>query len=191
MAASIHAGLLGNDALIVVDAVHRVRPLLQTLASVAAQRGTMSPTRRGGSDCTRRFIRTWPARFARCSTVRTPAMSLGRIWRARPGGLDGEPGRVLAYPGGCVVLAASEWTSQSALRKIALREHQQAVGARAAALAQGNGLDDELVKTMRLGSHHGHGRLLLPAAPDIGKRPAHPPVKPARKGATSGFSTGG
>jgi CRISPR-associated endonuclease/helicase Cas3 len=46
------------------------------------------------------------------------------------GRLDGEPGRVLAYPGGCVVLAASEWTSQSALRKVALREHQQAVGAR-------------------------------------------------------------
>jgi len=146
------------------------------------------------------------------------------------GRLDGEPGRVLAYPGGCVVLAASEWTSQSALRKVALREHQQAVGARAAALAKGSGLDDELVETMRragaghdtgkqdhrwqamvgadgsvllakgpggdsrwlslprgwrhemasavhqkdplvrhlVGSHHGHGRPLLPAAPDIG-----------------------
>ena len=145
------------------------------------------------------------------------------------GMLDGEPGRILAYPGGCVVLRASEWTSQSALRKVALREHQQAVGARAAALAQGSGLADELVDALRragaghdtgkqdrrwqamvggdgslllakgpggdsrwlslprgwrhemasavhqkdplvrhlVGSHHGHGRPLLPAAPDI------------------------
>ncbi|HCZ16938.1 MAG TPA: type I-U CRISPR-associated helicase/endonuclease Cas3, partial [Candidatus Accumulibacter sp.] len=42
-AASIHAGLLGNDALFVVDEVHLVRPLLQTLASVAAQRGNVLP----------------------------------------------------------------------------------------------------------------------------------------------------
>nr|WP_300327736.1 type I-U CRISPR-associated helicase/endonuclease Cas3 [Accumulibacter sp.] len=146
------------------------------------------------------------------------------------GQLDGEPGRVLAYPGGCVVLAASEWTSQSALRKVALREHLQAVGVRAAALAQASGLGDDLVDAMRragaghdagkedrrwqamvggdgslllakgpggdsrwlslprgwrhemasavlqkgalvrylVGSHHGLGRPLLPAAPDLG-----------------------
>lgn len=145
------------------------------------------------------------------------------------GTLDGEPGRVLAYPGGCVVLRASEWTSRSALRKVALREHQQAVGERTAAMAQGSGLSDELVEIMRragtghdtgkqdrrwqamvggdgsvllakgpggdsrwfslprgwrhemasaihqkdplvrhlVGTHHGHGRPLLPAAPDI------------------------
>jgi CRISPR-associated endonuclease/helicase Cas3 len=38
-AASIHAGLLGNDALFVIDEVHLVRPLLQTLASVAGATG--------------------------------------------------------------------------------------------------------------------------------------------------------
>jgi CRISPR-associated endonuclease/helicase Cas3 len=42
-AASIHAGLLGNDALFVIDEVHLVRPLLQTLASVAGQRGNALP----------------------------------------------------------------------------------------------------------------------------------------------------
>ncbi|MBN8514521.1 type I-U CRISPR-associated helicase/endonuclease Cas3 [Accumulibacter sp.] len=143
--------------------------------------------------------------------------------------LDGNPGRVLAYPGGCVVLRTTESTSQSALRKVALRDHQQAVGARAATLAQGSGLDHELVEAVRragaghdtgkqdrrwqamvggdgslllakgpggdtrwislprgwrhemasavhqnnplvrhlVGSHHGHGRPILPAAPDI------------------------
>lgn len=147
----------------------------------------------------------------------------------RTGILDGEPGRVLAYLGGCVVLRASEWTSQSALRKVPLGTHQQAVGERAAALARGSGLHDELVEAARragaghdtgkqdprwqamvggdsstllakgpggdtrwlnlprgwrhemasalhqknplvrhlVGSHHGHGRPLLPAAPDI------------------------
>jgi CRISPR-associated endonuclease/helicase Cas3 len=146
------------------------------------------------------------------------------------GVLGGKPGRVLAYPGGCVVLQATEWTSQSALCKVGLREHQQAVGARAAALAQGSGLDGDLVETLRragaghdigkqdrrwqimvggdgtfllakgpggdsrwlglprgwrhemasavhqkdplvrhlVGSHHGHGRPLFPAAPEIG-----------------------
>ncbi|MCP5229392.1 type I-U CRISPR-associated helicase/endonuclease Cas3 [Accumulibacter sp.] len=143
--------------------------------------------------------------------------------------LDGEPGRVLAYPGGCLVLRATESTSQSAVRKVALRDHQQAVGARAATLAQGSGLGHELVEAVRragaghdtgkqdrrwqamvggdgslllakgpggdtrwislprgwrhemasavhqhdplvrylVGSHHGHGRPMLPAAPDI------------------------
>jgi len=148
----------------------------------------------------------------------------------RAGDLNGEPGRVLAYPGGCVVFCASEWTSQSAVRKVALKEHQQAVGARAAALAQGSGLGSDLIEAVRragaghdtgkqdsrwqamvggdgslllakgpggdtrwislprgwrhemasavyqndplvrhlVGSHHGHGRPILPAAPDIG-----------------------
>jgi len=147
----------------------------------------------------------------------------------RSGVLDGEPGRVLAYPGGCVVLRTSEWSSRSALREVALGPHQQAVGARAAALAVGSGLDEQLVDAVRragaghdtgkqdrrwqamiggdgslllakgpggdtrwrllprgwrhemasavhqkdllvrylVGTHHGYGRPLLPAAPDI------------------------
>ena len=41
--ASIHACLFGNDALFVVDEVHLVQPLLQTLASVANLRGNTIP----------------------------------------------------------------------------------------------------------------------------------------------------
>lgn len=154
-------------------------------------------------------------------------------WRElarRSGVLDGEPGRVLAYPGGCVVLRASEWSSESGLRAVPLAQHQQAVSTRAAALAAGSGLAEVLVDALRragaghdtgkqdrrwqamvggdgslllakgpgsdsrwltlprgwrhemasavhqknplvrhlVGTHHGHGRPLLPAAPDIG-----------------------
>jgi CRISPR-associated endonuclease/helicase Cas3 len=152
-------------------------------------------------------------------------------WRGlalRTGVLAGVPGRVLAYPGGALVLVASESTSQSGLRKVPLGDHQQAVAARAEALARGSGLDEDLVAALRragaghdtgkqdprwqamvggdgsvllakgpggdtrwlslprgwrhemasalhqkeplvrhlVGSHHGHGRPTLPAAPD-------------------------
>lgn len=153
-------------------------------------------------------------------------------WRALArdtGTLIGEPGRVMPYPGGCLVLCAAEWTSQSALRKIPLSDHQRAVSARAEALASGSGLGQALIDAIRragaghdtgkqderwqlmvggdrtnllakgpggdtrwpslprgwrhemasaihykdplvrhlIGSHHGHGRPLLPASPDI------------------------
>mgnify|MGYP001809834912 CR=1 FL=1 len=152
-------------------------------------------------------------------------------WRdlaRRTGVLDGEPGQVRLYTGGCVVLRASEWTSRSAVQAVALGSHLRAVARRAADLARGSGLGTELVERVRragaghdtgksdprwqalvggdgthllakgpggdtswlalppgwrhemasaliqkdplvrhlVGSHHGHGRPLLPATPD-------------------------
>lgn len=71
-----------------------------------------------------------------------------------------DPGRVLAYPGGCVVLNRSEWTPASGFRPIPLRTHQQQVSARAEALAKGSGLTPELVDAVRrAGAGHDSGKL--------------------------------
>jgi CRISPR-associated endonuclease/helicase Cas3 len=73
--------------------------------------------------------------------------------------LDGEPGRVLAYPDGCLVLLASAWTSHSALKPIRLSDHQQAVAARAQTFAKDSGLADELVAALRrAGAGHDTGK---------------------------------
>ena len=61
---------------------------------------------------------------------------------AREVGIE-NPGRVLAYPGACVVLNRSQRTPSSALRPVPLRTHQQQAAARAEALAQGSGLPPE------------------------------------------------
>jgi CRISPR-associated endonuclease/helicase Cas3 len=81
-------------------------------------------------------------------------------WRdlARQAGLS-NPGRALAYPGGCVVLAASEWTSHSAVKPISLAAHQRAVAERAQALAVGSGLDEEVcAAARRAGAGHDTGK---------------------------------
>ena len=60
------------------------------------------------------------------------------------------PGRVIAIPGGCVVLAAGQWNSISAARPVLLREHVQAVGNETAALAKALGIKDpELLDALR------------------------------------------
>lgn len=154
-------------------------------------------------------------------------------WRrlARRAGLN-DPGRVLAIPGGCVVLSRREWTSESAIQPVALPVHVQSVGAEVQQLALAFGLTDpelldalrragvghdagkadlrwqawvggsrdkllakgpladtpwlslprgwrhEMASVARLqqadalvrylaGTHHGHGRPLFPAAPDL------------------------
>lgn len=83
-------------------------------------------------------------------------------WRhlARDTGvLDGKPGRVLPYPGGVLVLRATEWTSHSAIRKVSLAEHQKRVGERAEAFAQGSRLDERFVKAVRrAGAAHDTGK---------------------------------
>ena len=70
-----------------------------------------------------------------------------------------EPGRALAYCGGCVVLARGEWTSHSAVKPIALADHQRAVAQRAEALALGSGLPSELIAPVRrAGAGHDTGK---------------------------------
>jgi CRISPR-associated endonuclease/helicase Cas3 len=143
-----------------------------------------------------------------------------------------QPGRVIAIPGGSVVLCRQAWTSESALRAVTLPVHVQAVAAHVLRLAQALGLADaalleslrragvghdagkadlrwqarvggsrdnllakgpqaddpwmplprgwrhEMASVARLeqtddlarylvGTHHGHGRPMFPAAPDV------------------------
>lgn len=81
-------------------------------------------------------------------------------WRslALQAGLS-QPGGALVYPGGCVVLAAPEWTSHSAVRPIPLATHQRAVAERAAALGTGSGLDPEVCSSLRrAGAGHDTGK---------------------------------
>lgn len=81
-------------------------------------------------------------------------------WRAlaRRAGLT-RPGRVLAYPGGAVVLASSSWTSAAAMRPIGLRAHLGAVGLRAKDLAERCGLAPDLATAvMRAGHAHDQGK---------------------------------
>jgi CRISPR-associated endonuclease/helicase Cas3 len=158
----------------------------------------------------------------------TESSAAGWQAMARKAGF-GEPGRVLAYPGGALILARSEWTSAAAIKPIPLNEHLGAVGLRAEELARQCRLPEEIVVAVRraghahdlgkadprwqaavggdgttllakgpggdagwlglargwrhemasalrqedplvrhlVGSHHGHGRPLFPAAPDI------------------------
>ena len=83
-------------------------------------------------------------------------------WRSlalRTGVLNGKPGRVLPYPGGVVVLRATEWTSHSAIRKVPLADHQKQVGRRAETFARGSGLDEPLVHAVRrAGAAHDTGK---------------------------------
>ncbi|TCT20663.1 type I-G CRISPR-associated helicase/endonuclease Cas3g [Thiobaca trueperi] len=80
----------------------------------------------------------------------------------RTGVLSGDPGRVAIYgngPDGCVVMRATEWTSQSACRTVPLARHQQAVAERAEWFARGSGLDAELVSAVRrAGAGHDTGK---------------------------------
>jgi len=70
------------------------------------------------------------------------------------------PGRVLAIPGGCVVLSREAWTSASAYRPVALPDHVQAVGAEVVALARALGFTDAaLLESLRLaGVGHDAGK---------------------------------
>lgn len=78
---------------------------------------------------------------------------------ARRAGLE-RPGRVVAMPGGCVVLSRAAWTSASAYHPVALPDHVQAVGAEAVALARALGFTDSaLLEFLRLaGVGHDAGK---------------------------------
>ncbi len=71
-----------------------------------------------------------------------------------------EPGRVIAVPGGCVVLSRKDWTSESAMREVALPAHVQAVGAEVLRLAQALGFTDPglLESLRRAGVGHDAGK---------------------------------
>lgn len=70
------------------------------------------------------------------------------------------PGRVLPYPGGALVLAASEWTSEVAIRPVTLSRHLRAVRARARVLATAVGLPDALVRAVaKAAAGHDVGKL--------------------------------
>ena len=71
-----------------------------------------------------------------------------------------KPGRVLAYPGGALVLAATLATSEAGLRPVLLRDHLRAVGARSRYLAATVGLPDELQRAVaQAGAAHDLGKL--------------------------------
>lgn len=70
------------------------------------------------------------------------------------------PGRVVAYPGGAVVLERREATSSAAMKPIGLNAHLAAVGKRAASHARAVGLPEELETAVRRAGH----------AHDLGKR---------------------
>jgi CRISPR-associated endonuclease/helicase Cas3 len=71
-----------------------------------------------------------------------------------------KPGRVLAIPGGCVVLAQGQWSSISAIQPVALPDHLQAVGNETLALARALGLTDPdvLDALRRAGTGHDSGK---------------------------------
>ncbi|WP_295443542.1 type I-U CRISPR-associated helicase/endonuclease Cas3 [uncultured Thiodictyon sp.] len=70
------------------------------------------------------------------------------------------PGRVLVYPGGALVLAATESTSEAAVRPVLLRDHLRAVGARARLMADAAVLPEALCDAIeRAGSGHDLGKL--------------------------------
>jgi CRISPR-associated endonuclease/helicase Cas3 len=62
----------------------------------------------------RPFIRSWPARFARCWTMRTPGMPLGRTWRARP--VDSTASRGASWP-----IPAAAWCWQRRSGRVRVR----------------------------------------------------------------------
>jgi CRISPR-associated endonuclease/helicase Cas3 len=69
------------------------------------------------------------------------------------------PGRVVAVPGGCVVLRRDAWTSAKAYREVPLSDHGPAVGAEAAALGQALGLLPQQVEALRrAGAGHDAGK---------------------------------
>ena len=71
-----------------------------------------------------------------------------------------KPGRVLAYPGGALVLAATSATSEAGLRPVLLYDHLGAVGARAQYLAGAVGLPDDLQRALaHAGAAHDLGKL--------------------------------
>ena len=70
-----------------------------------------------------------------------------------------KPGRVLAYPGGALVLASSAATSEAGIQPILLRDHLRAVGERARFLAAEAGLPIELCNVIaRAGAGHDLGK---------------------------------
>ena len=69
------------------------------------------------------------------------------------------PGRILPYPGGALVLAASQWTSETAIKPVTLGRHQRAVRARAHHFAQAVGLPDNLARAVsKAAAGHDHGK---------------------------------
>lgn len=85
----------------------------------------------------------------------------GSDWRALAldAGME-RPGRVLAYPGGALVLAATEWTSDAAIRPIRLAQHLPAVATRALHMARAAGLPAVLCEAARRsGAGHDVGKL--------------------------------
>lgn len=103
-------------------------------------------------------------------------------WRAlaRAAGMT-KPGRVMAYPGGALVLAASESTSEAATRPVLLRHHLRAVGARARYLAEAAGLPAELCEAIgQAGSGHDMGKLDPRWQAKVGSQPDSPLAKGPR-----------
>jgi len=92
-----------------------------------------------------------------------------------------KPGRVLPYPNGALVLAASEWTSAAAVRPVLLRDHHRAVSERARALADRAGLPAALVDAVaQAGAGHDTGKLDPRWLATIGADPSKPLAKGPR-----------
>jgi CRISPR-associated endonuclease/helicase Cas3 len=105
-------------------------------------------------------------------------------WRAlaRAAGMD-RPGRVIAYPEGALVLAASEWTSEAAVRPVLLRRHLRAVAERGRRLAQGAGLPADLCEAVAHASAgHDTGKLDPRWQAKVGGTPDTPLAKGPRGG---------
>lgn len=105
-------------------------------------------------------------------------------WRAlaRAAGMT-RTGRIHAYPGGALVLAASESSSEAGVRPIPLRAHLRAVGERARQLAECAGLAPALCAAAgQAGAGHDLGKLDPRWQARVGGDREHPLAKGPRGG---------